>query len=189
MISMSLGRKSNIKILYLFSEIPGKSLTRKEIQKLTKLANNPLNNSLNFLVRSKILIKEKRAYRLNFENKEVNQIIELLKTEKKNLRNLSLDIWLILFDLTTKLIEKIEIKNIYLFGSYAKLIAHPKSDIDIAIILKKRRVKVDIIIEKIISEIENKFNKKIQIHIFEEREFNKKNKLVKEILKDGIKIV
>jgi len=189
MISTSLGRKSNIKILYLFSEVPGKSLTRKEIQKLTKLANNPLNNSLGFLVRSKILIKEKRFYRLNFENKEVSQIIELFGKEKKKLRNLSFDVWLILFELIAKLIEKIEIKNIYLFGSYAKLISHSKSDIDIAIILKKRIIKIDVIIERIASKIEDKFNKKIQIHIFEEKEFNKKGKLVRDILRDGIKII
>ncbi len=189
MISIALGTKSNVKILYLFSQTPGKAFNRKEIQQLTKLANNPINESLKFLVNSNILTKEKRIYKLNFENDAVNELVEFFKKEKKRLKNLSYRIWLILFDLTTKLLDKIEIKKIYLFGSYAKLIAHAKSDVDIAIIIKKREPKIDFIIEKIVSQVEKKFEKKIQVHLFEEKEIERKTDLVREILKDNIQLI
>jgi predicted nucleotidyltransferase len=189
MISPSLGIKSNIKIIYLFCEAPGKSLTRKEIQMLTKLANNPLNQSLKFLTRCGILRKEKRLYRLNFENEDVEDLVEFFKKERTKLKNLPYTIWLVLFDLTTKLISKLDVKKLYLFGSHAKLIAHSKSDIDIALVIEKREPKIDLIVEKIVSKIEETFDKKIQVHLFEAKEFKKKSGLVKEILRDSIKII
>jgi len=189
MISINLVTKSNIKILYLFSEVPGKSLSRKEILKLTKLANNPLDNSLKYLVNSKILVKERKKYKLNFENEFVEVINNLFKKERAKLRNLSYTIWLILFEFITKLLNKIDVKEIYLFGSYAKLVYNEKSDLDICVVVEKRMPEIDFKIEKIVSSIEKKFDKKLQIHLFEEKEFKKRSKIVREISEDGIKLV
>ena len=94
-----------------------------------------------------------------------------------------------IINLTTKLVANIRIKNIYLFGSYAKLIAHTKSDIDIAIVIEKRVPKIDFKIEKITEELEKRFGRKIQIHLFGENEFKRERALVKEILRDGIRII
>ncbi len=188
MISICLATRTNVKLLCLFSQTPGKALTRKDIQQLTQLANNPLTESLTFLVNTSILLKQKRHYTLNFENDEVNNIIDFFSREKRKLKNLPYPIWLILFDLSIKLTDKIAPQNIYLFGSYAKLIAHEKSDIDIAIVIEKREPHIDFAIEKQVSILEKRFQKKIQIHLFDRKEFQQKTALTREILKDSIKI-
>ncbi len=79
--------------------------------------------------------------------------------------------------------------EVYLFGSYAKLIYTEKSDVDIAIVhLKEFRHKEAII--KLISKIEKAYDKKVEVHYFEKESFyrNKKDLLVKGILNDGIRL-
>lgn len=192
MKSIALGTKSSVKVLYLFSTAPGRSFTRKDIQQMTRLANNPLSESLKFLVNSRILArKNKREYTLDFDNEDVAGLVEFFKDESRHLRNIPYTIWLTLFELSVKVAGNIPVKSIYLFGSQAKLVAHEKSDIDIAVILGgKREAKMDLELEKIASRLENKFGRKIQVHVFDEKEFAKHGKgLAKEIIRDGIRII
>lgn len=192
MKSIALGTKSSVKVLYLFSTAPGKSLTRKEIQQMTRLANNPLSESLKFLVNSGILArKNKREYALDFDNEDVAGLVEFFKDESRHLRNIPYTIWLTLFELSVKVAGRIPVRSIYLFGSQAKLVAHEKSDIDVAVILGgKRETKTDLELEKIVSRLENKFGRKIQVHVFEEKEFAGHGAgMSKEILRDGIRII
>lgn len=192
MKSIALGTKSGVKVLYLFSTAPGKSFTRKDIQQMTRLANNPLSESLKFLVNSRILTrKTKREYALDFDNEDVAGLVELFKDESRHLRNIPYTIWLTLFELSVKVAGRIPVRSIYLFGSQAKLVAHEKSDIDVAVILGgKRETKNDLELEKIASRLENKFGRKIQVHVFEEKEFARHgNGMSKEILRDGIRII
>lgn len=191
MPSIVLGTRSSVKILCLFSHTPGRTFTRMEIQQMTKLANNPLSESLKVLVGTRVLKKNGRKYALNFENDEVNDLVEFFKSESRKLRNQPYSIWLILFESSTRLLAaKLGVKMLYLFGSQAKLIAHEKSDIDLAIVLeKKREPKLDLALEKIASALESRFGRKIQIHTFEAGEFTKnKTAMVNEILRDGIRI-
>ena len=73
----------------------------------------------------------------------------------------------------------------YLFGSYSKLIYKDTSDIDIALLDSMEKY------SKIIGKLERKYGKRIEAHYFEKKEFyrNKKDPLVKDILKNGIRLV
>ena len=82
-------------------------------------------------------------------------------------------------------LERIKPKSIILFGSQVKGIASQESDFDICIIVEKKD-------RKKLREI-SKLPENIQIHIFEEKEFQELKKerdpLVEEILRDGVKII
>lgn len=81
------------------------------------------------------------------------------------------------YPLLRSIFEKIEenknIKLAILFGSYAKNLAHPKSDIDIYLKTKNLKLKKEV----------ERVNSKISIKI---GEFNKKDLLIKEIIKNHI---
>ena len=78
--------------------------------------------------------------------------------------------------------------ELYLFGSYSKLIYKDTSDIDIAVLTPKEFKKN--MINKIIKRLENKYKKNIELHFFERDRFykNKKDPLVKDIIKNGVKL-
>ena len=105
------------------------------------------------------------------------------------MRQLPLMIYYLILDVVAaiSLFKSIEA---YLFGSYAKLIYTEKSDVDIAIMHHKEFKKKEQI-ARIILKLEKSYNKKIEIHYFEKEKFykNKKDLLVKGILKDGIKLI
>jgi len=189
MISNLLSYKSNIKIVKLFSLAPGKGLSRKTIKEFTKLSNIAIDNSLRRLVMEGILTKEKRIFRLNLSSEKTQSILNVLKKEQQLLREIPYSIWLILFDLSSAIIEKTEFKKIILFGSYAKHIASATSDIDIALISKKKDTKQEFKAEEVTDGLEKKYKKKIQLHYFSIDEFEKgKLEIVKEIKKEGILI-
>ena len=78
----------------------------------------------------------------------------------------------------------------YLFGSYAKIIYKKNSDIDLAIISDKINEKDKKEINKRIKTIESRFQKTIEIHYFKTNFYkNKSDPLVKDILKNGIKLI
>lgn len=79
------------------------------------------------------------------------------------------------------------IEKIILFGSYALRKAHDNSDIDLAIILK------DIKDDKFTTRLRlmrycRDFDEVIEPHPFLNKEFNKKNPFVSEIIKNGITV-
>ncbi|MBI2564593.1 nucleotidyltransferase domain-containing protein [Candidatus Woesearchaeota archaeon] len=82
------------------------------------------------------------------------------------------------------LIENNYIDFIYLFGSHAKKTASQHSDIDIAIFSQQN---INLIKEE--ERIETKFNKELQIHYFKTEDLKSKNKIIENILKDGVKIL
>jgi len=79
--------------------------------------------------------------------------------------------------------------EVYLFGSYSKLIYNEKSDVDIAILTSKTFDKKNI--QKITQKLEIVYKKSIELHFFEKKLFykNKKDPLVKEIMKNGVRII
>jgi predicted nucleotidyltransferase len=78
---------------------------------------------------------------------------------------------------------KFDVKKAYIFGSFAKGSQHEDSDIDIAIILKK---KTDIIESQIeLMKLRRKINLNIEPHPFYFKDFNVSNPLAYEILKYG----
>ena len=174
------------KVLTVFSISPGSRFLRNEIKDKTKLNNVTLDESLNILLNSGILKKERRLIYLNLENKD---LINIIKKEHQNLNELYTDAFFPIVDLANSLSS---MKNIeaYLFGSHAKLIYNENSDIDIAIISDKiddaRKNKL----KKVVSKIEKKYKKQIELHYFGKDFYrNKKDPLVKDILRNGRRIV
>ncbi len=176
--------RNMVKILTLFSISPGSKFTRDEIKKKTLLNNVPLDNAINTLFKEQLIIKEKRFLSLNFENPNLRSIIQLIKKEHIRFKEIPLNVYFALLDLSKQLAQLKQIAHIYLFGSYAKLIYTEKSDIDLAIILKKE----DIIkkIKNEIKKIEKRYNKIIEPHFFEKKDLKQKDPIIKEIKRNSI---
>lgn len=184
---INLFDKNARKILSLFSTSPGSRLNRKTIQEKTNINNIILDKTLNQLVNFKFLIREKNFFSLNFKNEDTKKIIGLLSENYNKLKQLPLKEYFMILDIKEEFSKIKKINEIYLFGSYAKLIFKKTSDIDFAIISNEINKKE---INKIISKLEERFNKKIEVHFFT-RDFynNKRDPIVKEILRDGIKLI
>lgn len=183
MIPSLLNNKTIWYILILISYSPGSGYTRKEIKELTKLDNISLDNALKKLISHKIIRKNGRIMKVDFNNIETKFIFDIIDHEKSKLNYPSYDLFIVLFEFVNLIYLK-KIDKIFLFGSYAKKIASENSDIDLAIFSED---KVNLITEE--EKIEIKFNKKLQLHYFKTNELNGTNKLVKEILKDGVPVL
>jgi len=183
---INLFDRNIVKILTLFSISPGSKFTRNEIKQKTLLHNVPLDLALTILINDKILVKEKRLFSLNWENVYLKETIGILKKEYLRFKELPLKIYFILLDLSYQLSPIKKIENIFLFGSFAKLIHTERSDIDLAIILKKEDRELIKKIKKEINKIEKKHHKTIEEHFFEKKDLNKKDPLIKEIKRNKI---
>ena len=179
--------KNIMKILTIFSLSPGSRLNRKIIKEKTNLNNIILDKTLAKLTNFKILIREKSFFVLSFNNKDSKQIIDLISENYTKLKQLPLKDYFINLDIMLELSKIKNISDVYLFGSYAKLIFKEKSDIDIAVVsnnITKEEVNKQII------KLEKKHKKAIEIHFFTKNFYNnKKDPLVKEILQHGIQII
>ena len=180
--------KELIKILTYFSISPGSKITRNEIKERIRLNNIPLDNSLNNLINNNILIKEKRFISINFASENAKKIIETIKKEHIRFKEIPLEIYCILIDISEFICRKKCIRQIFLFGSYAKLIYTEKSDIDLAIILNNEDKKTVAELKKYTNKIEKKYNKNIELHFFENKDLKEDDPLIKEILRNGIKL-
>ena len=183
MIPAILNNKTVWYVLILASYSPGSGYTRKEIKELSKLDNLSLDKALRKLSFHKIIKKEKRIIKLNFDNPETKTLLDLIEQEKKRLNHPSYELFLILTEFI-HLVEQHPIDAMYLFGSHAKKTASSESDIDIAVFSSQN---ITLIKEE--EKIETKFNKELQLHYFRTEERSSRNKLMENILKDGIRIV
>ena len=176
------------KIMILFSLSPGSKFNRKEIKEKVRLNNVPLDKALVNLSNSKMLKKEGKIYALDFENEHTQKLIEIVGKDHKKLKTLPLIVFYLLVDLISflSLERKIEV---FLFGSYAKLIYKEKSDVDIAVLYFKKIDKKQI--NKIVLKLERVYNKNIEIHYFDKMLFykNKKDPLIKDILRNGERLI
>ncbi len=179
--------KDILKILTIFSISPGSRFLRKELKEKTKLNNINLDKVINILINSDLIKKEKRFFSLNLDNAKF--IIELVSNEYKRLKELPFYVYFSIIEIVFFL-SKLKKIDVYLFGSYAKLIFKDTSDIDIAIVSDKINDKGKKELNKIIGKLESKYKKNIEIHYFTKDFYkNKKDPLVKEILRNGIKLV
>jgi predicted nucleotidyltransferase len=180
MIINILNNKSTWKFLALTSYSPGSGYSRKEILKLLNWNNLSLDRTIKKLQFYKIIKKEKRTIKLNFETKETTALLEIIEKDKKKLNFPQFDLFIILTEFL-RLAEKYEIDEVYLFGSHAKKTASKNSDIDLAVFSEK---KINLI--QIKDKIMNEFDKDVQIHYFKKEE---KGKLIEEIKKNGVKLI
>ena len=179
--------KDILEVLTVFSISPGSRFLRKELKEMTKLNNVNMDNALNILSGSKIIKKENRFLFLNLES--AKPIINLVSEQYKELRELPLGVY---FSIVTLIFYLSKLRGIdaYLFGSYAKLVFKETSDIDMAIVSDKVIAADKKEINVLIQKINSRYGKKIEIHYFGKNFYkNKNDSLVKEILKNGIKLV
>ena len=178
----SLFEKDIFKVLSLFGISLGSRFKRNEIKDKTLLYNVNLDKALNKLINLGLLKKDKNYYQVNFENEVKDKIFGPVIKEYKRMREIPFKVYLLLIDLIEEPSKNKE-TEIYLFGSYAKLIYKENSDVDIAVIGGK-------INAKLINKLEKKYGLKIELHYFKKDEFykNKKDPLIKEIIKNGIKL-
>lgn len=181
--------KSTWRILELMTETPGELLTRQEILQNTRLGNESLGKALNKLRLSNIIIQikegKKESYKLNQENEFSQLILRMIAREKYLLNGINYNTRSTISEFIRELLDKTQdTEEIRLFGSVAKGIASPKSDIDIAII-SKNPSKNEPIIRHIAMEIKTKTGREIQPHLFTPQEFKQNTPLTKEV-KRGI---
>lgn len=180
--------KDILKLLTIFSVSPGSKFSRDELKKKTKMNNVLLDNSLVVLFNSQIIQKEKRLFYLNLEDENVKKIIEIVFSNYKKLKSLPFEVYFSILEIVYSL-SKYKNLRVYLFGSYSKLIFNDKSDIDIAVISELPE-KTKKIFSKLVQKIEKVYGKEIELHYFSTNfEKQKSDPLVKEILKNGVKLI
>ncbi len=177
---------NTVKIMTLFSVSPGSKFTRKEIKEKTMLNNLPLDGALAVLLKNKILMKEKRLLSINFESNMAKAILEVAKKEHLRFKEIPLKIFYLLIDISESFSKVNGIDNIYLFGSYAKLIYTEKSDVDLAIILRKEDNNLIKKVKDEIRKMEKKYGKTIQEHFFGKKDLKENDPIIREIKRNGI---
>ena len=147
---------------------------------------------MNRLVKAGIIIKEKNGkkefYYVNLDNEYTKLIKEIIEKEKKDIKFLDYDLYVILSEFLRMLLEVCDVDEVILFGSHAKGNASISSDIDIAVVFSDD-LSGEIEVTKIVKKLESKFEKIIQVHFFTAKTFSKKSKLVNEIRRDGISLL
>lgn len=179
--------KDIFQLLVVFSLSPGSKLTRNELKEKTKMLNVTLDNCLTTLINSSIIKKEKRMHSLNIDNSK--QIIDMISKEYKKLNELPLNAFFSVVNMVYFL-KNFKKLDIYLFGSYAKLIYKENSDIDIAIISDNFSQKNKKNLSRFVDKIEQRFTKKIEIHYFGTNFYkNTSDPLVKDILRNNVRLI
>lgn len=182
--------KDCFKILSLFSVSPGSGFRRNQVKEKTLLNNVPLDKALTRLVRGNVLRNDRNIYRINFESEYSKNVLEILSKQHKEMKELPLNMYFLLIDLVDgiSILKKKKIE-VYLFGSYSKLIYREKSDVDIAV-LGPENLDVNMIL-KISNRLEVKYHKHVEVHDFVKENFykNKKDPLVNDILTNGIRLI
>ena len=179
--------KDILEVLTVFSISPGSKFLRKELKERTKLNNINLDNAINILLNSNLIKKEKRFLSLNFDY--AKDIIKLVSEEYKGLRELPLDVYFSIISIVF-FVSKLKGIHVYLFGSYAKLVYKETSDIDILIASDKITIDEKKEINKLIQKLESRYKKKIEVHYLGMNFYkNKKDPLVQEIIKNGLRLI
>ena len=181
-----LFNKDIIKVLTLFSVSPGSKFTRNEIKEKAMLNNAPLDSALSKLLSNKIIIKEKRLLSLNFGNKDLKGILNIVKNEHLRFKEIPLKIYYMLLDVSAVLSDMKKITQVHLFGSYAKLIYTDRSDIDLAVILEKSDKGITDKIKKSADKIGKKYGRSLELHFFEKKDMWQKDPIIREILRNNV---
>lgn len=177
-----------VRVLTLFSISPGSKHTRNEIKEKAMLNNLPLDNALSSLIKNKILVRERRFFGLNFEDRLSKDALEIIKKEHLRFREIPLDVYFAMVDLSSQFSKVKIISRAFLFGSFAKMIYTNKSDVDIALFLQSEEKDAIAQIKRDISKLEKKFHRAIEPHFFIIKDIKAKDPLIKEIIRNGIEV-
>ena len=188
MISPALNQDA-FKLLTVFSLSPGSSFKRKELKELTRLNNVPLDKALLRLVGSGVLSK-RGTYSVNMENEWAETLIRLCAKQHIHLKRIPFKVYFLILDLVfqASIFKGVEI---FLFGSYSKLIFSEKSDVDIAVLPSQNAKVVKASLLASAEKLGKNYGKEVQLHFFDKKSFysNKKDPLVSEIIKNGIRLI
>lgn len=176
------------KVLTLFGISPGSRFNRGEIKEKTRLNNTPLDAALKKLMVSGVLERGGNYYSLNMENERTRDIALLVSGQYNAMKSLPLDVYFLVTDFMAAVSGERGIE-VYLFGSYSKLVYSDKSDIDIAVLTQKSTGKESI--KAVAKKLESRYGKRIELHLFDKRDFHKSRRdpLVKDIMKNGMKVI
>jgi predicted nucleotidyltransferase len=176
-----------VKILTLYSLSPGSRFSREEIKKRTGMNNVTLNRTLFSMLNLMLLNKEKHLFFINFENKNNEIIMSSISKQYSLLKHLPLNFYYLILEIYSEILRQEINGEVYLFGSYAKLLFRENSDIDLAVVSNTVDKKL---FNNCILRLEKKIGKNVEIHYFSKNFYkNKKDPLVREILKDGVRLI
>lgn len=191
LLEPTLGYKSVWRVLDLMGETPGRKMARQELRHFTHLGNKSLTNALRRLTLSGILLKDarKELYWLNLPHPYAALIHELIARANADLGHMDFASKIAILDFARKMMEEASfVQRLILFGSVARGTAAPASDIDIAVVTKRKlELKEKLQVQKIAGEIEKKHGKSIQEHYFTREQFRgpAKNKLILQVRREG----
>ncbi len=171
------------KVLTIFGASPGSRFGRKELKGFTRLHNTPLDAALRRLLASGVLKREGRLYEVNRENEEGKALVALAGREYRRLKELPFEAYFAVLDVTAALVQH----EMWLFGSYAKLVYRKGSDVDIAVLGEVEKN----VLEKIITKTKKTYGLVVEFHTFDRTRFykNKRDPLVKEIFRNGVRLL
>lgn len=176
------------KILTVMSLSRGSRFMRKELKDRTRMNNVALDNSLQILINAKIIKKDDKYLLLNLENNYAKQIPEIAFQQYRELKEIPLDAYFAILDMVSFL-SRFKNLDVYLFGSYSKLVFKETSDIDLAVISdtigeNKKEIR------NAIQKTEKRYGKIIEIQYFGTDFYrNKNDPIVEEILRNGVKLI
>ena len=154
--------ETKITIMSVFFENPIKNYSIRELSRILKINHTTVRKYLNKLTKQGYLTSKKERiymfYSLNIIKKTLNLKLyyNLEKLRKSNL--------------ITDLEQEYDFPVIVLFGSYASAMDDEISDIDICLITN---IKKEFLLEK----YENKLNRKVSLHEYNDNFWNKAKKL------------
>ena len=100
--------------------------------------------------------------------------------------NIDLDILKSVKEYIKEVSKYYNIKEVYLFGSYAKGTNHKDSDIDVAIIINSDNNSFDLMVELMM--LTQKIDLRIEPHPIKVKDFEEGNPFIQEIIDTGIKV-
>ena len=188
MISPVLNQDA-FKLLTVFSLSPGSRFRRKELKELTRLNNVPLDKAMLRLVSSGVLSK-RGTYSVNMESEWAETIIPLCAKQHTQLRRIPLMVYFLISDFVFQA-SSFKGIELYLFGSYSKLVFSEKSDIDVAVLTLQNVKVVKGQLLALAEKLGKSYGKEVQLHFFDKKSFysNKKDPLVSEIIKNGVLLI
>ena len=167
---------NKIKILKEFSEDYRKRIYGRNIAKKLEMNQKTVSNILKNLEKEHILKYNKEGknkyYYLNEFYPYLKEVIQIIETKRK------ID-FLLKYKELKELFSKLEERTngiLVIFGSYAKLTADEKSDLDVLVLGKIKNIQ----------DLEDMFNIKINLIKSEKKKFDKAEVFIKEIIKNHI---
>ncbi|MCH8520289.1 MAG: nucleotidyltransferase domain-containing protein [Nanoarchaeota archaeon] len=168
------------KLLVFMIFVKGRGYAFNDFKTHLKLSNISIYKALSKLEFYGIINKKGVVYKLDLSNEYTKYVCSIIEEDLKRFEGLEQRVILILLEFLSLIDTISSIKQIIIFGSYAKRTQTIHSDIDIAIISSTF---VDVF--EFAYKIEEKYGVHLEIHNFTVKDFSSST-LIKEIKRDGI---